>query len=1022
MRQSRPRGPSVVSIASVSTTGVAYVKPVVVQRTVKEVEDFRKEITTDVHQIALAELTQRLGTNPETGLSRVRADELLRMNGPNCIAGSQSKSRWWIFLHYMFGGFATLLWLGAFLSMIGFTVSYLDDPTNEESYDHLYLGSVLVVVVTFSGFFGFYQESTSETIMESFKKMIPTYATVIRDKVEFTIPSEEIVVGDVVEIQAGGTVPADIRIIDSSSLKVDNSPITGESDPQTKYPKYTSDNPLETANLAFYTTNVVEGRGRGIVVSCGDDTLIGHIAGLTTTLKKEETPIHKEIKRFIKIITVLAIGIGTAFFILCLNAGYNFFVSFSFFVALIIANVPEGLPVTLTACMTLTAKRMAAKNCLVKKLVAIETLGACNVICSDKTGTLTQNRMTVSHMYFDGEEWDVLQTLDNVNRQSQAYKALVEIAMLCSRATFIDKDVPINDRRVAGDASETAILKFLEALVGNVETKREKKPKVCEIPFNSNNKFQLSIHKISSDKYLLVIKGAPERIIARCKTYLTNDKIKKLDEDTADQLLDAIYQMGNKGERVLAFADFVLPSSYGPNYPFNPEKQNFPVEGFRFVGLLSMMDPPRLTVPGAVRMCKEAGIRVIMVTGDHPVTAQAIAKKVGIISLESHVQNDILMTRPSVDSHMKFSKAQNIAGVVTGNDLREMTDPELDYVLSKYKEIIFARTSPQQKLKIVEALQRQGHIVAVTGDGVNDSPALKKADIGVAMGIAGSDVAKNAADMILLDDNFASIVTGIEEGRLIFDNLKKSIAYVLTSNVPEIMPFVVLLGFNLPKSITVMAIILIDIGTDLWPAISLAYEKPEADIMRRKPRDLKKDRLINSRLIYLAYGQIGFIQSVGSFVVYFFIMAQHGFFFYELVGLRRIWDSETVNDLEDSYGQEWTHAERMYLQRKCIAGFFVSIVLTQTTDLLICKTRRLSLFQQGMSNMPLNYSAIFAFVVMFFAVYCPYVRTFFQFEPVDFWPYLLTLPFVLIIFGYDEGRKWLIRKYPHGFAYRETYY
>ncbi|KAL3272569.1 hypothetical protein HHI36_014039 [Cryptolaemus montrouzieri] len=1021
----KPHGQSIISVTSVSTTGVSYLKPLVVHRTDQELDDFRKEISTDVHQIPVADLVQRLGTNIETGLSRMTADHLLKMNGPNCLVASEMKSRWLIFFGFLFGGFAALLWMGAVLSLLGFTLAYLSDPENPECFDHLYLGSVLVVVVTFSGVFGFYQESSSEAIMESFKKMVPSYAIVIRDGTEYTIPSEEVVVGDLVEIHAGGTVPADIRVIDSSSLKVDNSPLTGESDPQSKYPKCTSDNPLETANLAFYSTNIVEGKGRGIVVSCGDDTLIGHIAALTTTLKKEETPIHKEIRRFIKIITVLAITIGLTFFILCLQAGYNFFISFSFFIALIIANVPEGLPVTLTACMTLTAKRMASKNCLVKKLEAIETLGACNVICSDKTGTLTENRMTVSHMIFDGQEWDVLNNYSDVDRDSQAFNALVDIAMLCSRATFIDKEdknIPINRRRVAGDASESAILKFLEALIGDVAMKRELKPKICEVPFNSNNKFQLSIHRLPDDKYLLVIKGAPERIIARCKTYLTNDNLVELDEDISNELMEAILHVGRRGERVLAFADLLLPDTYGPDYVFNAEKQNFPLEGYRFIGLLSMMDPPRLAVPHAVRLCKEAGIRVIMVTGDHPVTAEAIAKKVGIISNDSIVHTDVLKRQEgSLLSHSRFPR-QGIAGVVTGNDLREMTDVELEMTLMRYKEIIFARTSPQQKLKIVEALQGQNLIVAVTGDGVNDSPALKKADIGVAMGITGSDVAKNAADMILLDDNFSSIVTGIEEGRLIFDNLKKSIAYVLTSNVPEIVPFIVLVGFNLPQSLTVMAIVLIDIGTDLWPAISLAYEKPEADIMRRNPRDPKKDRLINTRLIYLAYGQIGFIQSVGAFIVYFFIMAQHGFYYDRLIGLRVFWDSETINDLKDSYGQEWTYPERMYLQRKCVAGFFVSIVMTQTTDLLICKTRRLSLFEQGMSNMPLNYSIVFAMFVMILSVYCPGVKTFFQFEPVDWWPYILTTPFVLIIFGYDECRKWLIRKYPKGFAYRETYY
>lgn len=1052
----RTRRHSRASIASISTTGAPYVKKLFIHRTTEDLDTFRKEIDTDVHQITMGELTHRFATNTQTGLTRTKAGYLLKLNGPNCLVASETRSSWLILLGFMFGGFATLLWIGAILSIVGFVVSTINGVETDEKYDHLYLGSVLILVNLFTGFFGFYQEYTNEAIMDSFKKMVPSYTTAIRDGVEVTIPTEEIVVGDLVELQAGCTVPADIRVIDASGLKVDNSPITGESDPQTKMPKCTSDNPLETANLAFFSTNVVEGRGRGIVVACGDDTLIGHIAGLTTTLKKEETPIHKEVQRFIKIITALAIVIGVTFFGMCLFIGYNFFVSFSFFIALIIANVPEGLPVTMTACMTLTAKRMASKNCLVKKLEAIETLGATNVICSDKTGTLTQNRMTVTHVYYDMTEWDVLDHSDDLYRHSEAFGALVTVGMLCSRATFItDEDehehaeetmsmysvatgkrsstgsaksfrppIPINERKVAGDASETAILKFLEGLVQNVEKKRHQMPKVCEIPFNSTNKFQLSIHRKASGKFLLVIKGAPEKIVDRCSTYLINEEDEILNDARRSEIMEAVMNLGSKGERVLAFADLLLPpAKYDPDYQFQMEKYNFPTEGYRFVGLMSMMDPPRPAVPMAVNICRDAGIRVIMVTGDHPITAEAIAKKVGILTQEVEIHYDLLKNEQlNIRETTKVSQLKKLGAVITGGDLREMTDLQLQIALKKYTEIIFARTSPQQKLKIVEALQMNELIVAVTGDGVNDSPALKKADIGVAMGISGSDVAKNAADMILLDDNFSSIVTGIEEGRLIFDNLKKSVAYVLTSNVPEIVPFVVLVFLNLPQALTVLAIVLIDIGTDLFPAISLAYEHAEADIMKRKPRDPHKDRLINSRLIYLAYGQIGFIQAIGAFVVYFFIMAQHGFFYDRLIGIRIYWDSENINDLQDSYGQEWTYPERMFLQRKCVTGFFISIVITQTTDLLIMKTRRLSLLQQGMRNHVLNASIAFAAFVMVLAAYCPGIQTVFQFEAVDHWPFTLTLPFALIIFSYDEIRKWMIRKYPGGFVYRETYY
>ena len=329
------------------------------------------------------------------------------------------------------------------------------------------------------------------------------------------------------------------------------------------------------------------------------------------------------------------------------------------------------------------------------------------------------------------------------------------------------------------------------------------------------------------------------------------------------------------GERVIGFSDLLLPKDQFPeNFQFNNEECNFPLENLRFLGLVSMIDPPRAAVPDAVAKCRSAGIKVIMVTGDHPITAKAIARSVGIISEGSETVDDIA-ARLNIPVEQVDSRDAK-AAVVHGLELRTISQQKLDAILRNHSEIVFARTSPQQKLIIVEGCQRQGAIVAVTGDGVNDSPALKKADIGVAMGIAGSDVSKQAADMILLDDNFASIVTGVEEGRLIFDNLKKSIAYTLTSNIPEISPFLFFIVFGCPLPLGTVTILCIDLGTDMVPAISLAYEKPESDIMRRAPRDSKKDKLVNERLISIAYGQIGMIQAAAGFFVYFVIMAENG--------------------------------------------------------------------------------------------------------------------------------------------------
>ena len=435
---------------------------------------------------------------------------------------------------------------------------------------------------------------------------------------------------------------------------------------------------------------------------------------------------------------------------------------------------------------------------------------------------------------------------------------------------------------------------------------------------------------------------------------------------------------------------------------------------------MSLIDPPRAAVPDAVTKCRSAGIKVIMVTGDHPITAKAIAKSVGIIS-EGRETVDDIARRLNIPV-TEVNPADADAAVVHGADLKDLSEEQLDKILCNHTEIVFARTSPQQKLIIVEGCQRMGAIVAVTGDGVNDSPALKKADIGVAMGIAGSDVSKQAADMILLDDNFASIVTGVEEGRLIFDNLKKSIAYTLTSNIPEISPFLLFIIADIPLPLGTVTILCIDLGTDMVPAISMAYEEAESDIMKRQPRNPFTDRLVNERLISMAYGQIGMIQASAGFFVYFVIMAENGFWPQKLLGLRQKWDAQSVNDLEDSYGQEWTYHHRKILEFTCHTAFFVSIVVVQWADLLICKTRKNSLSQQGLNNHMLNFGLFFETALAAFLSYTPGMDKGLRMYPLKLNWWLPAIPFSILIFIYDETRKFLLRRNPGGWIEKETYY
>uniref|UniRef100_A0A8C4L4P1 Sodium/potassium-transporting ATPase subunit alpha-2 n=1 Tax=Equus asinus asinus TaxID=83772 RepID=A0A8C4L4P1_EQUAS len=845
------------------------------------------------------------------GLTNQRAQDILARDGPNALTPPPTTPEWVKFCRQLFGGFSILLWIGAILCFLayGIQAAMEDEPSN----DNLYLGVVLAAVVIVTGCFSYYQEAKSSKIMDSFKNMVPQQALVVREGEKMQINAEEVVVGDLVEVKGGDRVPADLRIISSHGCK-DGTSVPGS--PQSTQPRVSS---------------CVAGTARGIVIATGDRTVMGRIATLASGLEVGRTPIAMEIEHFIQLITGVAVFLGVSFFVLSLILGYSWLEAVIFLIGIIVANVPEGLLATVTVCLTLTAKRMARKNCLVKNLEAVETLGSTSTICSDKTGTLTQNRMTVAHMWFDNQIHEADTTEDQsgatFDKRSPTWTALSRIAGLCNRAVFKagQENISVSKRDTAGDASESALLKCIELSCGSVRKMRDRNPKVAEIPFNSTNKYQLSIHERedSPQSHVLVMKGAPERILDRCSTILVQGKEIPLDKEMQDAFQNAYMELGGLGERVL----------------------------------------------DAVGKCRSAGIKVIMVTGDHPITAKAIAKGVGIISEGNETVEDIAARLNIPVSQVNPREAK--ACVVHGSDLKDMTPEQLDEILKNHTEIVFARTSPQQKLIIVEGCQRQGAIVAVTGDGVNDSPALKKADIGIAMGISGSDVSKQAADMILLDDNFASIVTGVEEGRLIFDNLKKSIAYTLTSNIPEITPFLLFIIANIPLPLGTVTILCIDLGTDMVPAISLAYEAAESDIMKRQPRNSQTDKLVNERLISMAYGQIGMIQALGGFFTYFVILAENGFLPSRLLGIRLDWDDRSMNDLEDSYGQEWTYEQRKVVEFTCHTAFFASIVVVQWADLIICKTRRNSVFQQGMKNKILIFGLLEETALAAFLSYCP---------------------------------------------------
>ncbi|CAF1336408.1 unnamed protein product [Rotaria sordida] len=906
----------------------------------------------DDHKLDLVDLYQRYNTDPKRGLSYSEAQKAFNRDGPNALSSSKTKPEWIKFCRHMFGYFEFLLWIGAILCFIthGFeVVTYHEDASS----DNLWLGIALIVIVIVTGSFSYFQDAKCSRIVDSFKSMVPPQALIIRDGELTNIRTEELVVGDIVTIKFGDRVPADIRILESHGFKVDNSFLTGESEPQSRSPEFTNDNVLETKNLAFFSTFAT-----------------------------------------------------------------------------------DGFPATVTICLTLTAKRLAKKNCLVKNLEAVETLGSTSIICADKIGTLTQNRMTVAHMWFDNQivEADTSEYQQNAtyNGTIPGWLALTRCAILCNRADFKQDPEnlaqPVLQRQCYGDESEAALLKCVELSIGNVINFREINRKVCEIPFNSTNKYQVSIHEVYTDNnsevdsrpYLLVMKGAPEHILERCSSIYIDGTDVEINDYWRNAFNQAYMKLGSLGERVLGFCDLRLSSDDHPKgYQFNEEQVNFPLDNLRFLGLMSMIDPLRVAVPEAIAKCRSAGIKVIMVTGDHPITAKPISRAAGIISQDTETVEDIA-ERAGV-SLEEVNPRDAKACVIHGNDLKAMSPAEIDALLENHPEIVFARTSPQQKITVVEGCKRQGAIVAMIGDGVNDLPAMKKADIGIAMGITGSDMNREVADMVLLDDNFASIVTGVEQGRLIFDNLKKSIAYMLTSNIPKMTPFLMYFLMGIPLALGTSTILFIDLLT-IISAISLVYEEAETDIMKKPPRNPKHDRLVNKRLILMTHGPIGFIQAAAGLFTYFSIMAENGFLPSRLFGLRKSWESKYVNDLQDSYNREWTYEQRKQLEFTCQSAFFIAIVICQWAVLIICKTRRNSILEQGMKNRILNGVLIFEIILVAIVSYMPCLGTALNIYPVKFRWWLPALFSAFLILIYDEVRKHLIRQHPGGWLERQTYF
>lgn len=988
----------------------------------REIE-FAADGPRDEHRLPVHELLSRLVTDVGTGLTFPQVRANLELYGNNSIATALTVPEWVRFAKCLFGGSSLFLWGAALLCFSNYSI--MAGQTDSPPSENLYLGCALLIVIMSTGLFAFVKESRSAALAKEYDRLVPHSARVIRECDEMDVPAEDLVIGDIIILKIGDVVPADCRILEASdTFTVDNSAITGESEPLELDATATHEKQLFSKNMAFFSASVVRGQAKAVVTRTGIHTVMGQMADLTAANPKCDTLITTEVSRFIHLVTAIGIFMGLICFVIAFILGYFWIDAILFLIGVIVANVPEGLLAIVTVALSISAKRLSTRHCVIKNLEAVEALGSTSIILCDKTGTLTMNKATVAHVWLDNEIGEVdtgatdrpAVSFDPSN--SAAWKNMARVAVLCSRAEFSgsgDNTKGIMGKDIIGTPIETALLRLVEGIEGNTGTFRSLHPKVCEIPFSPIIKFQLSIHECSdfqTNGYLLTMLGDPETVLNRCATALVQGQLRDIDEDYKGAFRYACTELGGLGERLVALADWRLPPRrFPPGFKFSPQNINFPLSGFRLLGIMAMIDPPRATVPDSIAKCQAAGIKVIMMTGDHPATAKAIAKSVGILSMDQEPQSGTALLRP----------AQSC--LITGEEMLDMTPDELDSALVHHQEIVLAGFAAEQKLDVVEACQRLGAIVAATGDGVNDAAALRRADVGIAMGgPCGTDVAKQAADVILLDDNFASIVIAIEEGRIMFDNLKKAFFYVLSSNVAEIAPFLLFLVAQIPLPLGALTVLCIDLGTDMLPAVSLAYEEEEVrhEVMKRGPRNPISEGLLDERLLFVSCGQMGLIQAAAGFFTYFVIMAENGFWPSRLLNLRQFWDSRAINDLRDSYDQEWTYDDRKSLEYSCQAGFFFSIVLVQWATLIASRTRSQSVVQRGMNNWVLNFALIFETALAVVLIYVPGLNRGLQMEALYPLNWLTPLPFVLFMILYDEIRKAIVRKHPNGWMHKET--
>ena len=872
------------------------------------------------------------------GLSSSEAERRHREFGPNRVESVVRQPALWRLLREFTRFFSVILWCAAGLA---FLAEWFDPAQGMAR-----IGYAIIAVILISGVFSFWQEYRIEQTLAALQRLLPQQVSALRDGTIVQLPAEQIVIGDIILLEAGNNVPADCRLIEGFGVRVNNATVTGESFSKalTATPSQ-KDELIYSNNIFMAGTSVVSGQARALVFATGANTEFGRIAHLSQTPSTVISPLRRQLAYLSRLIAVLAVGIGVVFFIVGTAIGVPFWQDFIFSIGIIVAMVPEGLLPTLTLALVLAAQRLAKRNVLIRHLTSVETLGSATVICTDKTGTLTENRMRV-HELLLGDERYSMAAVDGNLELALRHRNFFMCASLCHDV----KNSGRNDLGgLIGDPMEIALLEMAHKATPESASNR----RLDEISFDSDRMRHSVVHDMPEGP-VLYCKGAPESVLALCDRILTGERVQSLDGAKRALIIGAQEAMAAEGLRVLAFASKKLPTTF---------RHDELEQNLAFLGLVGLEDPPRAEVPAAIQKCYEAGIKVIMVTGDHPHTATAIARKIGLIRSE----------RPHV---------------MTGDQLRKLSAVGLQLALDE-SEIIFARVGADQKMRIVEALTNKMHIVAVTGDGVNDAPALKCAHIGIAMGITGTDVAKQAADMVLMDDNFASIVNAVEEGRAIFQNIRKFLTYVLVHNVAELVPFLAFALFRIPLPLTPIQALSIDMGTDSLTALGLGVERPDPQGMRLPPRR-QTEKLLNWSVASRSYLFLGVIEAAAAMAAFFFVLLSGGW----------------------SYGESLAPHDALYL--RATTASLTAIIVMQIVNVFLCRSSVRSVFSTGFFSNRLILIGVILEIILALAINYTSVGNWLLNTapvPTELWLLLIVSGAAMLVL--EELRKWIARTLLH---------